>query len=125
MGIPDIRILWSTDERIARQFKNIDSQYQEVSKYPATYRDISFIVDKNTSLNNYYEIIRDQAGDLIEEVKLIDQYKDEKKFGKDKISYTFRIVYRSHERTLENKEINEIQGKIREKTQQELNAVLR
>ena len=55
----------------------------------------------------------------------LDKYEDDKKFGKDKISYTFRIVYRSPERTLTNVEINEIQAKIREKTEQELNAVLR
>ena len=125
MGIPDIRILWSEDPRITNQFKDINSKYKEVSKYPGTFRDISFIIDKNINLNNYYEIVRDFADDLIEEVKLIDKYEDEKKFGKNKKSYTFRIVYRSFERTLTNEEINKIQEKIREKTKQDLNAVLR
>jgi phenylalanyl-tRNA synthetase alpha chain len=125
MGIPDIRILWSNDPRITSQFKDINSRYKEVSKYPETIRDISFIIDKNINLNNYYEIVRDFAQDLIEEVELIDQYEDEAKFGKDKKSYTFRIIYRSFERTLTNEEINKIQEKIREKTQQELNALLR
>jgi phenylalanyl-tRNA synthetase alpha chain len=76
-------------------------------------------------LNDYYEIVRDFADDLIEEVKLLDEYEDEKKFGAGKKSYTFRIVYRSFERTLTNEEINKIQEKIREKTQQDLHAVLR
>ncbi len=125
MGIPDIRVLWSDDERITSQFKNIDSQYKEVSKYPSTIRDISFIVDKNVSLNNYYEIVRDCAGNLIEEMKLLDTYQDAEKFGKDKVSHTFRIVYRSPERTLTNEEVNTIQDKIRDKTQSELQAVLR
>jgi len=125
MEIPDIRILWSDDSRITSQFKDINSKYKEVSKYPATLRDISFIIDKNINLNNYYEIVRDFADDLIEEVKLLDEYENENKFGKNKKSYTFRIVYRSFERTLTNKEINKIQEKIREKTKQDLNAVLR
>jgi len=125
MNIPDIRIFWSGDKRITGQFKNLDSQYKEVSKFPMAYRDISFIVDKNLNLNSYYEIIRDCAGDLVEEVKLSDKYEDKEKFGQDKISYTFRIIYRSPERTLTNKEINEIQEKIREKTRQELQATLR
>jgi len=125
MGIPDIRILWSEDPRITGQFKDINSKYKEVSKYPGTFRDISFIIDKNINLNNYYEIIRDFADDLIEEVKMIDEYEDEKKFGKNKKSYTFRIIYRSFERTLINEEINKIQEKIRVKTQKDLNAVLR
>jgi len=125
MGISDIRILWSDDPRITSQFKDINSQYKEVSKYPEISRDISFVIDKNINLNNYYEIVRDFAENLIEEVKLIDSYEDEKKFGKDKKSYTFRIIYRSPERTLTSEEINKIQKEIREKTKQNLNAILR
>lgn len=125
MNIPDIRILWSDDARITSQFKDINSKYKEVSKFPETTRDISFIIDKNINLNNYYEIVRDFADDLIEEVKLLDEYENEEKFGKDKKSYTFRIAYRSLERTLTNEEINKIQEKIREKTEKDLGAVLR
>jgi len=125
MGIPDIRVLWSDDPRITSQFKDISSKYKEVSKYPEISRDISFVIDKNINLNNYYEIVRDLAENLIEEVKLIDSYEDENKFGKDKKSYTFRIVYRSPERTLKNDEINQIQEEIRNKTKQELNATIR
>jgi len=125
MGIPDIRIFWSEDPRITSQFKDINSQYKEVSKFPMTYRDISFIIDKSTSLNNYYEIIRDCAGNLVEAVETLDKYENEEKFGKDKISYTFRIVYRSPERTLTNEEINVIQDTIRIRTAQDLKAVLR
>jgi len=125
MGISDIRILWSEDPRITKQFTRIDSQYKPVSKYPSTLRDISFVVDKSVSLNNYFEIVREYAGNLIEEAKLLDTYENAEKFGKDKVSYTFRIVYCSPERTLTNEEVNAIQDKIRAKTESELHAVLR
>ena len=125
MGIRDIRVLWSDDPRITSQFKDINSKYKEVSKYPPIARDISFVIDKNINLNNYYEIVRDYAENLIEEVKLLDSYEDDEKFGKDKKSYTFRIIYRSPERTLTNSEINVIQEKIRTETIKELSAVLR
>jgi phenylalanyl-tRNA synthetase alpha chain len=124
MNLPDIRLLWSEDERVKRQLK-LGSTYKEVSKYPPVVRDISFIIDKKVSLNNYYEIVRDFAENLIEEVKLLDEYENDEKFGADKKSYTFRIVYRSPERTLTNEEINKIQEEIRSKTEQDLNAVLR
>lgn len=125
MGIPDIRILWSDDPRITSQFKDINSKYKEVSKYPETSRDISFIIDKSINLNNYYEIVRDFAENLIEEVKLVDEFENDEKFGADKKSYTFRIVYRSPERTLTAEEVNKIQEEIREETKKELNAILR
>ena len=125
MGISDIRILWSDDPRITSQFKDINSRFKTVSKYPSTFRDISFVIDKNINLNNYYEIVRDFARDLIEQVKLIDEYENEKKFGKDKKSYTFRVTYRSYERTLTNEEVNKIQDEIREETKKELKAEIR
>lgn len=125
MGIPDIRILWSEDPRITSQFKDINSVYKEVSKYPPVVRDISFVVDKNVSLNTYFEVVRDVAGDLIEEFKLIDTFESAKKFGEGKVSYTFRIVYRSLERTLTNEEVNVLHDKIRAKTEAEFKATLR
>lgn len=125
MNIPDIRLFWSDNERVTSQFKDLQSQYKEVSKFPMTYRDISFIIDKETDLKNYYEIVRDYAENLIEEVSLIDKYENQEKLGIGKISYTFRITYRSHDRTLTNEEINKIQEKIREKTEQELKVTLR
>lgn len=124
MGIPDIRILWSDDPRITSQFQDINSKFKEVSKYPETTRDISFIIDKNVNLNNYFEIVRDNALNLIEEVKLIDEY-ESPKIGEGKKSYTFHIVYRSHERTLTNDEVNKIQDQIIAKTKTELQATIR
>jgi phenylalanyl-tRNA synthetase alpha chain len=125
MMIPDIRILRSQDERITKQRGTIDTIYQEVSKYPSTYRDISFILSSSINLNQYYEIVRDLWWDLVEEVKLLDTYRNTEKFWADKVSYTFRIIYRSNERTLLNDEINDIQSKIRQETEKLLWAELR
>ncbi len=129
MNIPDIRILWSTDDRIRKQFKGLDSNYTAVSKYPSTDRDISMIVSKVISLNLLYETMRDcgyrEHEDLIEEVRLIDTFENEKKFGKGTISYTFRITYRSHIRTLTTDEINSVQESLRLRVVEEFGAVLR
>lgn len=125
MDINDIRVFWSDDPRITNQFKNIDSKYKEVSKYPPITRDISFVIDKKINLNNYYELVRDQAENVIEEVKLTDEYENDEKFGADKKSYTFNIIYRSLEKTLTNEEVNVIHDRITEKTKQEFNATVR
>ncbi|MGH7238840.1 MAG: hypothetical protein ACREHG_02115, partial [Candidatus Saccharimonadales bacterium] len=125
MDIPDIRVLWSDDPRITSQFTDINSKYHEVSKYPAVIRDISFIIDKSMNLNNYYELVRDEGKDLIEQVEKTDEYENDEKFGAEKKSYTFRIIYRSLERTLTNEEVNQIHDKITERTKKEFNAMVR
>ena len=129
MNIPDIRILWSEDSRIRRQFTGLNSVFHEVSKFPPVDRDISFVISKTVALNSFYEIVREcgrlQDEDLIEEVKLLDTYANEARFGADQVSYTFRIRYRSHIRTLLNDEINQIQETVRSKTTTELKALLR
>src|SRR3989344_5437541 len=64
MELPDIRLLWSEDERVKRQLK-LGNKYKEVSKFPSIVRDISFVVDKNFVPNDYFDVIRDIGEDLI------------------------------------------------------------
>ena len=127
MKIPDIRLLWSTDERVTKQLTDINKIYEPVSKYPASLRDISFIVDKNNfNLNAYYESVRETIGnEYAEEVKLLDHYENEQKFGANKTSYTFRVSYRNLERTLTNVEVNEMHEKLHKMTEEKYKAEIR
>ncbi len=124
MELPDIRLLWSADERVRRQLK-LGSLYKEVSKYPPIIRDISFVVGKDFVPNNYFDLIRDIGGDLIEEVSLTDKYENAEKFGPDRTSYTYRIVYRSTERTLQTEEIEPLQAKVIAETKRQFAAEIR
>ncbi len=124
MDLPDIRLLWSQDERVKRQLK-LGNKYKEVSKFPPITRDISFIVDKKFVPNDYFDLIRDLGGDLVEEVELLDKYSDSEKFGNDKLSYTYRIIYRKNDRTLLSDEVDKVQEKIYGETAKQFNAELR
>jgi phenylalanyl-tRNA synthetase alpha chain len=124
LDLPDIRLLWSQDPRVVKQL-HLGQKYVEVSKYPPITRDISFIVNKNFVPNNYFDLIRDIGSDLVEEVKLLDKYENPEKFGQDKISYTYRVVYRSPERTLRTEEVEPLQNKLYEQTKIQFNAELR
>jgi phenylalanyl-tRNA synthetase alpha chain len=97
----------------------------EVSKYPPITRDISFVVKNDFIPNNYFDLIRDIGGDLIEQVELLDKYENAKKFGDGKISYTYRVVYRSTDRTLKADEVEPLQNKLYQQTKKIYNAELR
>ena len=124
MDLPDIRLLWSQDPRVTKQLK-LGQKYVEVSKYPPITRDISFVVSSDFVPNNYFDLIRDLGGDLVEQVELLDKYENAEKFGEGKTSYTYRIIYRSNERTLTTEEIDPIQDKIYSETESQFNAELR
>lgn len=137
--IPDIRIFWSQDERVLSQWWNLEIPYKEISQFPPVYKDISIIVPKQKFIIDENEleeikltretessffaitwIIRDLWETLIEEVKIIDNFIDDEKFGKNKKSITISITFRSIERTLTNEEINKIYFEIREKLAKDL-----
>ena len=124
MELPDIRLLWSDDERVKKQLK-LGQAFKEVSKYPPVVRDISFIVRKEFIPNNYFDLVRDIADGLVEEVKLIDTYQNEKKLGVGAVSYAYRVTYRSIERTLTNNEVNELHKKLEAATAVTYDAIIR
>lgn len=125
MKLPDIRLLWSDDERVRKQLV-LGSVYKEVSKYPPVVRDISFIVKKGFVPNNYFDLVRDTVGDgLVEEVALIDTYENAEKLGPDNISYAYRITYRSVDRTLTSEEVNALHKKLEEATVRQFGATVR
>ncbi|OGG41698.1 hypothetical protein A3A21_03770 [Candidatus Jorgensenbacteria bacterium RIFCSPLOWO2_01_FULL_45_25b] len=124
MELPDIRLLWSEDARVKRQLK-LGQKYEEVSKYPPITRDVSFVVGKDFVPNNYFDVIRELGGNLVEQVELLDRYEDEKKFGANHVSYTYRIVYRSNERTLVSSEVDVIQNEIYKQTAEQFRAEVR
>ncbi|MDP3935205.1 MAG: hypothetical protein Q8Q46_03260, partial [Candidatus Giovannonibacteria bacterium] len=131
MDLPDIRLLWSEDPRIKKQLR-LGNKYIPVSKYPPITRDISFIVASDFVPNNYFDLIRDlglpadkAGGDLVEQVELLDKYENTEKFGEGKISYAYRIIFRSNDRTLASGEVDEIMSKIYSETAKQFNAELR
>ncbi|XP_059801664.1 phenylalanine--tRNA ligase, mitochondrial isoform X6 [Hypanus sabinus] len=121
-GIPDIRLFWSEDERFFKQFQvtHIDQKvtFQPFSKYPPLVNDISFWIPRDGyEENDFYDLVRNIGGDLVEKVSLIDQFKHPKT---EKISHCYRITYRHMERTLTQEEVCTIHRAIEKGTVEKL-----
>jgi len=76
-SIPDIRLFWSTDPRFLSQFSNTDSKistFKPYSKYPSCFKDVSFWLplgeDNKMHENDLCDLVRDVAGDLVEDVEM-------------------------------------------------------
>jgi phenylalanyl-tRNA synthetase alpha chain len=140
--IPDIRLFWSTDERFLSQFRGVSDDLNKMkrfvpfSKYPACYKDVSFWLGSTSSAaggggkvsshdfheNDVMEIVRDIAGNNVEDVKVIDQFTHPKTGRK---SFCYRINYRSLEKTLTNEETNSFHERVRSALVKELGVELR
>ncbi len=97
--------------------------YKPLPKYPEVVRDISIVCDSAVSIGDIVEEISLASEELIDDVDLVDEYWDEK-FG-SKQSLTFRIVFRSDERTLGDEEVNAETAKIIDGVRRKFGAEIR
>jgi phenylalanyl-tRNA synthetase beta chain len=81
------------------------------SPYPFIVRDIAVWVPEGTQAETLSEIYKEFGTELLQgEPRLVD------KFSKNgKISYAFRLIFQSYDKTLTDEEINAIMSKITEK----------
>ena len=137
-SIPDIRLFWSKDPRFLTQFSSKEDLqiFVPFSKYPECYKDVSFWLRSSGSGagggirstahgfhdNDVMEVVRDVACDLVEDVRLVDNFVHPVSRRK---SLCYRINYRSLERTLQNEEVNQLHGTVREQLAERLGVELR
>ncbi|RZF41121.1 hypothetical protein LSTR_LSTR002753 [Laodelphax striatellus] len=126
--IPDIRLFWSKDSGFLSQFNvddpNVNITYKPVSVYPQLTNDLSFWlpVDREYCSNDFYDLVRDIGGNIVEQINLVDEFRHPKT---GKVSHCYRIVYRHMEKTLTQEEVNEVHFKLRQAVVDVLNGAVR
>jgi len=140
--IPDIRLFWTDDVRFHSQFEEGKIvEFLPYSKYPPVFKDIAFWTSKEAECgsksnganessgdngrfveNDFFDLVRSVAGDLVEKIELIDSF-THPKTGRS--SRCYRVSYRSMDRSLTNEEIDELQFKLRDECGVSLGCELR
>jgi phenylalanyl-tRNA synthetase alpha chain len=140
-NIPDIRLFWSRDQRFLCQFSGISDNLDLVrrfvpfSRHPECYKDVSFWLRSDSSAggntkanahdfheNDLMEVVRGVGGDVVEDVKLVDEFTHPRTGRK---SMCYRINYRSLERTLTNAETNKMHSEVIEALVEKLGVEIR
>jgi len=82
-----------------------------VSRFPAVSRDVTLIVDKGLEAQRVLDQVRQMEAQLVERVHLFDVFEGGA-IADGKKSVSFRIVYRSPEKTLEDEAVNRIHTEL-------------
>lgn len=98
-------------------------QMAPIPRFPSTSRDITVIVDQEVESSRLMDTVIGFGEPLVEDLYLFDVFAgDPIPAGKKSIS--FRIVYRSAERTLEDETVNEIHHRLTQRLITEFGATL-
>ncbi len=103
---------------------NGEKQFKPLPKYPAVTRDIAVLVDRTVPVYELETVIRQAAGEVLEQIKLFDVYQGEQ-VPEGKKSVAYALVMRSHEGTLEEETINDIMQRTVEALDKTCGAKLR
>lgn len=97
--------------------------YKALPKFPATTRDLAFVVDADTPVLHIEKAIAKACGKILESIELFDVYQGAQ-LGEGKKSVAWGLRFRSAERTLTDEECNNAVNKAI-KAAEGLGAVLR
>ena len=98
--------------------------YKNFPTFPKMERDINLIFNKKHLVGEIMSQIKKTGKNLLEDVNLIDVFEDES-FGDNFVSYTFRLSYRSTEKTLLESDISNIHSNIISTIESKFKAKLR
>jgi len=101
-----------------------ENEYRPLSKYPSISRDISLVVPRDIKVGQVLEVIDDVNLNHIQNVDLID-YFDNFEDDKSRLSLTFRLVFRSEEKTLTDEEVDKEFKKVEAALVSKIRAVIR
>jgi phenylalanyl-tRNA synthetase beta chain len=82
-----------------------------ISKFPSVSRDVTLIVDKTLEAQRIPDQVRRMETTLVEDVHLFDVFEGGA-LAEGKKSVSFRIVYRSSEKTLEDDTVNRMHTEL-------------
>ena len=90
---------------------SFDRKYESIAKFPAITRDLSMTVPKEILVGSLEAIFAKKGGKLLESYKLFDIYEGEQiKEGYKSVAYS--LTFRAKDRSLEDKDVQEVMDKI-------------
>ena len=95
-----------------------------ISVHPPVYEDLAVVVNEGVPAVRVRDLIAQTGSSLVRSVVLFDVYRGEQ-VGVGKKSLAYRLTYQADDRTLTDREVAKLRGKIMRRLERELGATLR
>lgn len=112
-----------SSDALAR-FSKQSVTYAAPSKFPAVRRDLAMILDEKIAFHEIEVLAYRLVRKWLQQVNLFDVYKDSK-LGAGKKSYAVSFILQDEEKTLTDKEVDEVMEKLSRTFEKELGAAIR
>lgn len=99
-------------------------KFSELSKFPETRRDLALIAGRDVASQDVIDVIRDNAGEWLTDLRLFDVYQG-KGIDPDRKSLAVGLTWQHPSRTLNDDEVNTTLHTILTSLEQRLNTTLR
>lgn len=100
------------------------ANFEPVSKFPSTRRDLAFIVDQSINAIQLQTLIREVSGDLLQSCFCFDVYQGTEMNQNEK-SLAIALIFQHQDRSLEDQEIQHIVDTLIEQAKVRLGAIVR
>ncbi len=110
-GIGDKAYVAVIDILTVLEFASFNHKFNGIAKYPAVTRDLSMVVPKEVLAGQIEDVLEQRGGKILESYELFDIYEGSQiKAGYKSMAYS--VVFRAHDKTLEEAEITAAMKKI-------------
>ena len=121
LSLPDCFVFELDFETLSSRVQPV---YREISRFPSVKRDIAILVDKSVSASEVLNLLKEELGKGLRDVRLFDVYEG-KGIDSDKKSLALSLTFESQTATLTEEEIVEYADKSLNALRREFKAELR
>ena len=87
------------------------TKYKEVNRFPSVRRDLSLLIDESITFSELEKIARKTDNTILKSINLFDVYEGDK-LPKGKKSYALSFIMMDSEKTLTDKDVDQVMNKL-------------
>lgn len=112
-------------DNILKSLRKQDVSFSELNKYPRVRRDLALVVGNSVKFDDIASIAKQLSKKILQEVNLFDVYVNDEQLGAGKKSYAVSFIFEDHTKTLKDKEIDKVMGRLISTYETQLGALIR